>query len=49
MNWVEIPAGKYTITPADSRRSHCQLEVTVRWKSFDSASFHIVNLFCQIR
>ncbi|KAF8801312.1 hypothetical protein BYT27DRAFT_7198397 [Phlegmacium glaucopus] len=36
MNWVEIPAGKYSIAHPDFRRSHCQLEITVRYDNIIS-------------
>lgn len=30
MNWIEVPAGAYTLTPENKKRSHCQIELTVR-------------------
>ena len=30
MNWIEVPAGKYRITPGQHKRSTCQLEISVR-------------------
>ena len=47
MNWVEIPAGKYAITAADNRRSHCQLEITVRLKNLFQHLFK--TLTCHAR
>lgn len=31
MNWIEIPAGKYSIVAGDKQQSHCQLELNVRF------------------
>jgi DNA polymerase delta subunit 1 len=31
MNWIEIPAGKYSLTPNEKKRSHCQIELNVRY------------------
>ena len=31
MNWIEVPAGKYKITPPEKKRSSCQLEITFRY------------------
>ncbi|KJA15253.1 hypothetical protein HYPSUDRAFT_172822 [Hypholoma sublateritium FD-334 SS-4] len=36
MNWIEVPAGKYKITPDAQKRSTCQLEISVRFDSFIS-------------
>ncbi|KAI8974553.1 DNA polymerase family B-domain-containing protein [Trametes punicea] len=36
MNWIELPAGQYTILQGKDKRSHCQLELTVRWDKFKS-------------
>ena len=33
MNWVELPPGSYKIASEDEKRSHCQLEVSVRYAS----------------
>ncbi len=30
MNWIEVPAGKYKVTPPTKKRSSCQLELTFR-------------------
>ena len=41
-NWIEVPAGKYTIRNEDNRSdklektSRCQLEVDVSWEDFIS-------------
>ena len=35
MNWIEVPKGKYTILN-EGKRSHCQLEIEVRWDQFVS-------------
>jgi len=29
MNWIEVPANKYTIRK-DRQKSHCQLEISVK-------------------
>jgi DNA polymerase delta subunit 1 len=31
MNWIEIPAGKYSLVADDKKRSLCQLELNVRF------------------
>ncbi|KAJ3515999.1 hypothetical protein NLJ89_g1399 [Agrocybe chaxingu] len=36
MNWIEVPAGKYTITPQGKKRSTCQLEISMRYDAFIS-------------
>jgi DNA polymerase delta subunit 1 len=36
-NWVELPAGSYTLTPSASQTTHCQLEAHVR---FDAVVSH---------
>ncbi|KAF8972660.1 ribonuclease H-like domain-containing protein [Flammula alnicola] len=36
MNWIEVPAGKYKITPPGSKRSTCQLEISLRYDAFVS-------------
>ncbi|KAH9479640.1 DNA-directed DNA polymerase delta [Psilocybe cubensis] len=36
MNWIEVPAGKYQITPPSMKRSSCQLEITLRYDAFIS-------------
>ncbi|KAJ7256388.1 hypothetical protein C8J57DRAFT_1235762 [Mycena rebaudengoi] len=38
MNWIEIPAGKYSIVPSHQRKSVCQLEVVVRYDEFISCA-----------
>lgn len=30
MNWIEVPAGSYTLIPEDKKKSHCQIELSVR-------------------
>jgi DNA polymerase delta subunit 1 len=32
MSWVEVPASKYSLVPATSRQSNCQIEAQVYWK-----------------
>ncbi|KAJ7623462.1 DNA polymerase family B-domain-containing protein [Roridomyces roridus] len=36
MNWIEVPAGKYDIISNKSKKSHCQLEITVSHDAFIS-------------
>ncbi|RDB23547.1 DNA polymerase delta catalytic subunit [Hypsizygus marmoreus] len=36
MNWIEVPAGKYSIVSDAGKRSHCQLEINVRYDNFIS-------------
>ncbi|OCH91039.1 hypothetical protein OBBRIDRAFT_887287 [Obba rivulosa] len=36
MNWIEVPAGHYDIMSGKNKRSHCQLEISVRWDKFIS-------------
>jgi DNA polymerase delta subunit 1 len=35
MNWIEVPKGKYVILK-EGKKSHCQLEIEVRWDQFIS-------------
>lgn len=36
MNWIEVPAGKYSIVASDKQRSYSQLELNVRYDNFIS-------------
>ncbi|KAI0741539.1 DNA polymerase family B-domain-containing protein [Daedaleopsis nitida] len=36
MNWIEIPAGKYALLTDKDIKSHCQIELNVRWDQFIS-------------
>ncbi|KAI0334514.1 hypothetical protein GY45DRAFT_1318071 [Cubamyces sp. BRFM 1775] len=36
MNWIEVPAGQYTILEGKNKRSRCQIELAVRWDKFKS-------------
>ncbi|KAI0713808.1 delta DNA polymerase [Earliella scabrosa] len=36
MNWIEISGGKYTLLSEKDKRSHCQIELNVRWNHFVS-------------
>ncbi|KAF7973956.1 hypothetical protein HWV62_13918 [Athelia sp. TMB] len=36
MNWIEVPAGKYTILTDKGKRSGCQIELSMRWDAFVS-------------
>ncbi|CDO75821.1 hypothetical protein BN946_scf184951.g19 [Trametes cinnabarina] len=38
MNWIEVPAGQYSILKGKDKRSHCQIELMVRWDQFVSHS-----------
>lgn len=31
MNWIEVPAGKYSLLKGNSKKSHCQIELSVRY------------------
>lgn len=31
MNWIEIPAGKYTLLKGKAKKSSCQIELLVRY------------------
>lgn len=31
MNWIEVPAGKYSLVKAKDKKSHCQIELYVRY------------------
>ena len=34
MNWIEVPAGKYSLLSETAKRSLCQIEISVRYVSF---------------
>ncbi|KAH9852052.1 DNA polymerase family B-domain-containing protein [Lenzites betulinus] len=36
MNWIEVPAGQYTIVQGKEKRSRCQIELSVKWNKFIS-------------
>ncbi|KAF9462946.1 delta DNA polymerase [Collybia nuda] len=36
MNWIEVPAGKYHVVSDIGKRSHCQIEISVRYDQFIS-------------
>ncbi|KAF8998547.1 DNA polymerase family B-domain-containing protein [Cyathus striatus] len=36
MNWIEVPAGKYRLIRDKDKRSHCQIELDVRFDDFIS-------------
>ncbi|KAH9176053.1 DNA polymerase family B-domain-containing protein [Lactarius sanguifluus] len=36
MNWIEIPAGKYTLLKGREKKSSCQIELLVKWDQFIS-------------
>ncbi|KAL0580603.1 DNA-directed DNA polymerase delta [Marasmius crinis-equi] len=36
MNWIEVPAGKYKLVPPDKKKSHCQIEIDLKWDDFIS-------------
>ncbi len=31
MNWIEVPAGKYTLLKGKDKKSHCQIELSVKY------------------
>lgn len=32
MNWIEVPAGKYKLLTGKNKKSHCQIELNVRYE-----------------
>ncbi|PFH51036.1 hypothetical protein AMATHDRAFT_75228 [Amanita thiersii Skay4041] len=36
MNWIEVPAGKYKVVSEENRKTHCQLEITMKHDAFIS-------------
>lgn len=36
MNWIEVPAGKYTIRTNNNKTSNCQIEIDMKWDKFIS-------------
>ncbi|KAH9967292.1 DNA polymerase family B-domain-containing protein [Russula dissimulans] len=36
MNWIEVPPGKYTLLKGKEKKSHCQIEFSVRYDQFIS-------------
>ncbi|KAA1468795.1 hypothetical protein DENSPDRAFT_834227 [Dentipellis sp. KUC8613] len=36
MNWIEVPAGNYTLIEGNKKKSHCQIELEVKWDKFIS-------------
>ncbi|KAI0766572.1 DNA polymerase family B-domain-containing protein [Trametes elegans] len=36
MNWIEVPAGQYAVIEGKDKRSHCQIELSVKWNKFIS-------------
>ncbi|KAI0255835.1 DNA polymerase family B-domain-containing protein, partial [Lactifluus subvellereus] len=36
MNWIEVPAGKYTLLKSKDKKSHCQIELSVKSDDFIS-------------
>ena len=39
MNWIEVPAGKYHLLTHDKKKSHCQIELSVRYVCFFKATY----------
>jgi hypothetical protein len=31
MNWIEVPPGKYKLLKGKERKSHCQIELSVKY------------------
>ena len=44
MNWIEIPAGKYNLIPKEKKRSHCQIELSVRYVKIITGPLVLDNL-----
>jgi hypothetical protein len=42
MNWIEVPAGRYKIL-SEGKRSHCQLEISVRYVDMTSDLFPLLD------
>ncbi|KAG7093781.1 DNA-directed DNA polymerase delta [Marasmius oreades] len=36
MNWIEVPAGKYKLVAREKKKSHCQIEIEMKWNDFVS-------------
>ncbi|KAF7770588.1 hypothetical protein Agabi119p4_6562 [Agaricus bisporus var. burnettii] len=36
MNWIEVPPGKYKLVTSQHKRSHCQIELRMRYDAFVS-------------
>ncbi|ESK97702.1 dna polymerase delta catalytic subunit [Moniliophthora roreri MCA 2997] len=36
MNWIEVPAGKYKLASAEKKKSHCQIEIDLKYNDFIS-------------
>lgn len=34
MNWIEVPAGKYSLLKGKAKKSHCQIELSVRYDMY---------------
>lgn len=39
MNWIEVPAGKYMLNKGNSKKSQCQIELTVKYVVASCSSF----------
>jgi hypothetical protein len=39
MNWIEIPAGKYSLLKGKDKKSHCQIELFVRYSIHSDMCF----------
>ena len=39
MNWIEVAAGKYKLLSGKDKKSHCQIELSVRYASSYSIQF----------
>jgi hypothetical protein len=39
MNWIEVPAGKYSLLKGKDKKSHCQIELYVRHGIYSAMCF----------
>jgi DNA polymerase delta subunit 1 len=45
MNWIEVPAGKYKLISDKNKRSHCQLELSMRFVRVFATPFNELTCF----
>jgi DNA polymerase delta subunit 1 len=48
MNWIEIPAGKYSVLKGKDKKSQCQIELSVRY-GLHSDVFSILTVLIVVR
>ena len=47
MNWIEVPAGQYTILEGKNKRSRCQIELAVRFVSDMNHKAGVAHYACR--